>query len=149
MRLFIRAAMLALACASTAPVLAASASEALGNCLVDKSTGSDRKVLARWIFVSMSAHPALGDIFSVSHDTHETSNKAAADIFTRLVTVDCKAESRAARDQDSAGAFKVAFAKLGEVAMGELLSNPGVQAEFEGLGRYADREALRKAFDKP
>ena len=45
-------------------------------------------------------------------------------------------------------AMKLAFGKLGEVAMRELMSNPAVQASFSGLDRYVDREKLSEVFGR-
>ena len=35
------------------------AGDALGRCLADNTTGRGRKDLARWVFVSMAAHPEI------------------------------------------------------------------------------------------
>ena len=64
----------------------------------------------------------------------------------RLMTVDCVDETRAAAEKDGALAMKLAFSKLGEVAMQELMSNPAVQASFGGLDRYIDRDKLMQTF---
>ncbi len=130
------------------PAHATPTSDALGACLVDKSTGHDRKVLARWIFVAMSVHPELKDIFSLTQQTRDTANQGTADIFMRLVTLDCVNETRAAVEHDGPVAMKLAFGKLGEVAMQELISNPNVQSSFEGIDKYLDREKLKDTFGR-
>jgi hypothetical protein len=146
MRPLLGAIALCVAASFAAPAFASPTSDALGACLVDKSTGGDRRALARWIFVAMSAHPQLQDLFDMTPQTRETVNKAAADVFVRLVTADCNDETRAAIDVEGAIAMKTAFGKLGEVAMGELTTNKAVQAEFEGLTRYMDRDKMKAAF---
>ncbi len=121
-------------------------SDALGECLVDKTNGHDRKLLARWIFVTMAAHPELRDMFVMTPQTRDAANQETANLFTRLVTADCLKETRSAVEKDGALAMKLAFSKLGEVAMQELMTNPAVQASFGGLDRYMDRDKLRAAF---
>jgi hypothetical protein len=148
MRPVLSAIALCVAASLAPPAHASPTSDALGACLVDKSTGHDRKVLARWIFVAMSVHPELHDIFDLTQQTRDAANQGTADIFTRLVTVDCVDETRAAFDRDGAIAMKLAFGKLGEVAMQELISNPAVQASFEGIDKYLDKDKLRQAFGK-
>ncbi len=148
MRQVLSAITLCVAATLALPAHATPTSEALGECLVDKTTGHDRKLLARWIFVTMSAHPELHDMFVMTAQTKDTADEDTAKLFMRLVTVDCVAETRAAVDKDGVAAMKLAFGKLGEVAMRELMSNPAVQASFNGLDRYIDREKLAEVFGR-
>jgi hypothetical protein len=146
MRHVLRAAVLTLAAtALAAPAFASPTSDALGNCLVDKSTGRDRKDLARWIFVAVSSHPDMQDLFALSPQMRETANKAAADVIMRLVTVDCVNEARASAGVDGGQTWELAFGKLGEVAMKELTTNPKVTGSFEDPVKYMDRAKLIEA----
>ena len=146
MHRFIRTATLAVAAALSAPAFASPATVTLEACLVAKSTVDDHKALARWFFVTMSLHPTLHDIFSLTPQARATIDKAAADVFVRLVAVDCLTETRAAAKVDGASAMGAAFSRLGQVAMADLDSNSAVQAQFEDLVRYMDHDKLKSAF---
>lgn len=146
MRQVLSAIALCVAASFALPAHATPTSDALGQCLVDKTTGHDRKLLARWIFVTMSVHPELHDMFVMTAQTRDAANQETANLFMRLMTVDCVDETRAAAEKDGALAMKLAFSKLGEVAMQELMSNPAVQASFGGLDRYIDRDKLMQTF---
>lgn len=63
----------------TTPALAGPYTDALGSCLADNTTGKDRKELARWIFVAMSAHPEMRDLSNTTHVLRNTRS-------SRLVT---------------------------------------------------------------
>ena len=146
MRQVLSAIAVCVAASFALPVHATPTSDKLGECLVDKTTGHDRKLLARWIFVTVSVHPELHDMFVMTPQTRDTADQETANLFMRLVTVDCINETRAAVEKDGSPAMKLAFSKLGEVAMQELMSNPAVQASFGGIDRYIDRNKLRDAF---
>jgi len=146
MRHMLRLAAFSLAAALAAPAFASPTSDALDNCLVDKSTGRDRKDLARWIFVAVSSHPDMQDLFALSPQMRETANKSAADVIMRLVTVECVEQARASAAVDGGATWEKAFGKLGEVAMKELTTNPAVTTSFEDPVKYMDRAQLMKVF---
>lgn len=146
MRHLLRLAAFSLAAALAAPAFASPTSDALGNCLVDKSTGRDRKDLARWIFVAVSSHPDMQDLFALSPQVRESANKSAADVIMRLVTVECVDQARASAAVDGGATWEKAFGKLGEVAMKELTTNPAVTTSFEDPVKYMDRAQLMKVF---
>ena len=143
---FLRAATLAVAAAFAAPVFASPASVALTACLVAKSTQADRDALVRWFFVSASVHPAVKDLFDLKPEAREAASKAAADVFVRLASVDCKAETRATVQVDGSDTIRIAFGKVVELAGQDLTASPAVQAQFGELSRYMDRDKLKAAF---
>lgn len=138
---------LSLAIAVPQAALAAPASEALGNCLKDNTSGKDRKDLARWIFVSMSAHPEIRSLASINEQTRTGTNKQMADLVTRLLTVNCAAQARAASQEGPAG-MMASFKSLGEVAMMELTSNPAVAESISAYVQFVDRKKVEDALGK-
>ena len=136
-------------CAPAAAATAAASSpiEATQTCLSDSTSGKDRKLLAKWIFLAMAAHPEFKDLSaSTAQDSEDTSREFAA-LVTRLMTVDCKAQMQAliAADTDAASALKLAFSHLGQVAMQELMNHKDVDASISRFTRYIDEEKLSSA----
>lgn len=127
--------------AATTPI------EATQTCLTDNTSGKDRKLLAKWIFLSMAAHPELKTLSTATAQTQEDTSREFAGLVTRLMTVDCKNEMRAliGTDDDVLGAMKVAFSHLGEVAMQELMANKDVDASISQFGKFMDEEELSAA----
>ena len=142
MRLLRSIALAAAAAAVALPACAAGAAtpagDALGACLVAKSTSRDRKDLARWMFVALAAHPEIQAMSKVSAADRENAIHAAADIFSRLLTVDCLDETRAAIRTGGPGALQASGNQLGQVAMQELMSDPNVSGSVAGIVRYID-----------
>lgn len=121
---------------------ASEATDALSRCLSDSTTGKDRKDLAKWIFVSMAAHPEIGPLAPTSAATTESTQRTMGALFTRLVADTCANEMRGAVKAQGPEGVKSAFEYLGKMAMQELMSNPQVTASFGGFERYVDKARL-------
>ena len=121
---------------------ASPSTDALGKCLSDSTTGKDRKDLATWVFVAMSAHPEIGPIAKASPEAIESAQRAAGTIFTRLIADACPSEMRAVVKSDGAQGLKVSFEFLGGMAMQELMSNAQVSSAFSGFERYVDKSKV-------
>jgi hypothetical protein len=136
--------------AASAPVKAATTPvEAVQTCLSDSTSGKDRKLLARWIFFAMAAHPELKSLSAASAKAQEDTSRDFAALVTRLMTVDCKAQMRAlfaGNGDDASAGMKVAFSHLGQVAMRELMDNKDVEATISQFAQFIDEKQLKSAF---
>ena len=127
-----------------APVVswAGPAADAAGTCLTDNTTGKDRKVLTRWIYLAMAKHPDLRALSAATDADHDAGTRQAATLFERLITVDCRSEIRAMVAAEGAGSMKIPFEVLGRVAMLELMGNPTVAAEVARLDQFVDKQKI-------
>ena len=133
-------------CAATAlPSVAGPVSDVASTCLVDHTSGRDRKDLARWFVIAMSAHPEIRTMLTISQEVKEQADRKTGDLFTRLLAVDCPAEMKAAMQADGQLAFKVAFGKLGEVAVQELMTDRDVTASLGAADKYMDAAKVKDA----
>jgi hypothetical protein len=107
--------------------------EALGRCLVNKTTGEDRVAIATWMLLAMASTPQLAGAATVEPGRKEQADRAMAQLLTRLMTIDCLNYSRAMFESESREAFHAAGVKLAQIAMNELLNNPQADA---ALGAY-------------
>jgi hypothetical protein len=122
---------------------AATPSETLGTCLVDNTTGKDRKELARWIFVAMTAHPDIRELSAARDEQTIQANKSMASLVTRLLTQNCTTEVRAAMASEGGNTNMFnAFKALGEVAMRELMGNPNVAKSVGDYVQYLDKKKI-------
>ena len=112
------------------------AADRLGLCMVSKTTGADRIAVAGWMLAAMASAPELHDVASVTPERKEKADRAMAAVFTRLITRDCAAESKALFALGDTSAFKQAGRPLGEVAMQELMSNPKTMEALAAYVRY-------------
>ena len=62
----------------------------LTSCVADNTSGKQRKELARWVFLSMAAHPELKQYTSPEIDAaREPSDRTVAALFEYLITQQC------------------------------------------------------------
>lgn len=130
----------------TAP--AGKASDELGLCFADSTTGKDRKELARWIFVAMSAHPSIRDLSIANELTRSDADKYMAKLVTQLLSDSCVAQARATVQTEGNEGVVKAFRALGEMAMREIMSNPDVLASIGSYVQYLDKQKIDKALGK-
>jgi hypothetical protein len=124
---------------------AASDSDALATCFADNTSGKDRKELARWIFLALTAHPEIRDLSSAGEEARTQSNKFVAVLVMRLLTESCVTEVRAVYAKGGSATLSDAFKSLGELAMQELMTNKNVSASITGYLQYIDKKKLEDA----
>lgn len=126
--------------------IAGPASDSLSACVADNTTGKDRKDLARWIFASMATHPEMERHSSITAADREELDKSLATIVTKLLTENCKAETKLAYEKEGNAALETAFRVFGELAMQELMSNSTVKSTFEKYAVYLDQKKFEATF---
>lgn len=129
-----------------APALAGAATDTLGACLADNTTGKERKELVKWIFVSIAAHPDLRELAVATPAMRERVNRNTGIMLTRLLTENCPEQTRQAYQREGGQALEAAFGILGRLAMQELMTNRDVGAAVAGFGQYVDQQKLEATF---
>lgn len=128
-------------------VWAGPATDSLATCLGDNTSGKERKMLVRWVFLSISSHPDLRPLSAATPAMSTSSSKETANLFTQLLTERCADKAAAAINADGKLAIEGAFGHLGKIAMMEMMGHPQVQQNLADLDKYTDKrkfEALVK-----
>jgi 3-oxoacyl-ACP reductase-like protein len=141
------AAFAALIACATAPAAEAQAtpatpSAALSACLVRSTTAADHTLLAQWIFVTMSRHPSVSQMTSLTDAQSVAINRQIGGLVNRLLTESCANETRAAVREGGPAALQSSFETLGRTAMTTLMGHPDVSAGLAGFAGYLDQEKL-------
>lgn len=131
---------LGLALFTSQAAMANPGSNQLGECLKSSTNGKDRTDLARWIFISMAAHPEMGKLTTITPAIRTDADKGMAQLVTRLLLQNCAEQTRAVMQAEGGQGMLSAFRSLGEVAMMELMSNPEVSATISGYTQFLDKE---------
>jgi hypothetical protein len=127
--------------------IAGPATDSLVTCMADNTTGKDRKDMARWIFVIMSAHPEIQRFSKVSETDRDQLGRIMAAIVTRLLIEDCQVQAKLAMEKEGDDApLKTAFGVMGKLAMQELMANPEVNSAATSFAKYLDTKKLSSAF---
>jgi len=125
-------------------------SDALGKKLVSSTTRAEKALFVRWIFFAMALHPDLKEMSAISPAQREETNRAVAQMMTRMLTETCAVEAKEAVRYEGASAIEGAFNLLGQIAARELFSNPDVNAGLAELQKYFDSKAIERALsDSP
>jgi hypothetical protein len=120
----------------------------LSKCLVSKSTDADKLMLARWVFVGITANKSIKDLATVTPEQRENSHKQAAALLDKLLTTDCRPEAVQAAKYEGGDAIETSFGTLGEVAMRALVNDPAVNQQFEYPAKYFDLSRWQAIFDE-
>jgi hypothetical protein len=108
-------------------------------CLVSSASSDDQKKLMTWVFLALTAHPAIREeLPGVTEARRSASTKTAAELMQRLMVVDCRKQMVAALKYEGSGAVEAAFRVLGEVATRGLMSDPTVGKSLSELQNYVD-----------
>jgi hypothetical protein len=129
---------LAIASFSSVNAHAGPASDELGACFIQSTSGRDRDTLVRWIFNLIAMNPRVKDISGATQKSREETSKSMALLYERLMFVDCQREASIAIRDDGNVALERGFEKLGEMAVRELMVDPAVQNEANLLEKYFD-----------
>jgi hypothetical protein len=120
--------------------------DSLRTCLMDSTSGKDRKDLVKWIFFAMAAHPELKQYAAANTVTAaDEGSKRMGALVSRLLTESCATETKAVMKSGEAGrSLEVAFEGLGKIAMQELMTDKAVQDSMGVFMRYFDQKRLNE-----
>ena len=123
-----------------APAQAGIYSDALGKCLVTKTSDQDKAAFVRWIFTSLSTSPTVKDVGNVSARQHDEIDLNTAHLVDRLILTDCHKEAVEAMKYEEAQRH----------ALHELIGRP-FEMEFSdhgvsGATLARDRPGFRQLF---
>lgn len=120
----------------------------LSRCLVAKTSDADRTTLMRWMFAAMSMSPAISDLAQVNQAKLDLINKKAADLYSRLLLVDCRHETVAALRNEGVQSLGEAGQVLGATAARGLMNSPEGRAELSKFGDLADKTQWKALGDE-
>lgn len=124
-------------------------SDDLSRCLVESSTTDDKSTLVKWMFTSMALHPDVANMSQITDEQRDAANKAAANMFVKLMTETCLDQAKKAIQYEGALAIQQGFTAFGQVAGQELFAHPDVAQALSGLERHLDGEALTEKLGLP
>lgn len=118
----------------------------LAACVTRSVTPDDNIALTQWVFSTMSRHPALASMASVSDPQRVEANRKMGALVNRLLLTDCVAETRRASQEHGEEALRTAFTELGQKAMEQLMGQQDVSAGSMEFVGYLDQTRLREVF---
>jgi hypothetical protein len=115
----------------------------LARCLVEKTSDSDKVLLAKWIFTIISAHPSAVSLAKVSEAERTAVARQTAGVFQTLLTDTCREQTVKAMKYEGSQALGSSFKVLGEIAMTTLMGDPAVAAQLKDFVQYLDEDKIK------
>jgi hypothetical protein len=119
--------------------------DAFGRCLAENTTGKERKEMARWVFVAMTAHPEMRSLSAATEADREQTSRTVGVLFTKLLSEVCAVQAKAAMQAEGSQAMNGAFGTLGQLAMQEIMTNPEVTKAVSDFERFVDKSKVEAA----
>ena len=127
--------------------LAGGSTDRLSVCLVENTNKADEINLVRWMALAYTAHPGLSDLGQFSARSTVEINIAVADLFERLLTKDCRVETKSALIIDGDQALESSFEVLGKVAGTSLMDNAEVMSAIMKFMEYVDSDVFESLLE--
>ena len=128
---------------SNKPIFAGPFEDDMSRCLVLASSSKDNILLGRWLVRVYGEHGGSKDLTTLSNSKKEQIDKDVARLFTRLLSEDCKEETKKALRFEGEEVMFNAFRVLGEVAGKELIEDKNVSKAINKFTEYVDYEKLK------
>lgn len=121
----------------------------LSDCLVKSTTATDKTAVLQWTFVALSAHPDLKHLSQVTPEQKQALDQKLATVLQRILVEQCSAQTKAVIQAEGIQAVGDSFQELGQITGEEILKNPEVKGQLQGVLRYVDLNKLVTTFLTP
>ncbi|KGG14984.1 hypothetical protein EV06_1498 [Prochlorococcus sp. MIT 0602] len=110
--------------------------------MINSSSIKDKQTLNKWTLRLQSEHPELKDLINMSEEEKLKLDKEVGSIYTNLLTVKCKEESKKAITYEGWDKMVGAFAIFGNASSRVITNHPNVRKTANGFSRYVDMTKL-------
>lgn len=142
--------LLAVALLGTAQMaMAGPTVDQLSDCLVKATTATDKTTVLQWTFVALSAHPELKSFSNVTDDQRNQLDQKFAQVLQRVIVDQCSTQTKAVIQAEGIQAVGESFQALGRSTGEDILKNPEVKKQLQGVIRYVDMGKLVTTFITP
>jgi hypothetical protein len=121
--------------AALQPSRASTLQDDLTRCLVSHVTPADEDVLVKWTFALIALSPKLKPYTVLTDAQRAAINQDWADLHTRLLTKDCRAETVLVLKADGDLGIIPGLRKIAGAAMRAMLAPPEAQANVQQMAK--------------
>ena len=147
---FSRSALIAVALVGASQFAVASQTgDQLSDCLVKATTATDKTTVLQWTFAALSAHPDLKILSNVTDAQRTALDQKFAQVVQRVIVDQCATQTKAVIQADVVQAVGDSFQALGRSTGEDILKNPEVKKQLQGVIRYVDMGKLVTTFLTP
>ncbi|WP_353161553.1 hypothetical protein [Acinetobacter guillouiae] len=121
----------------------------LSDCLVKATTATDKTTVLQWTFAALSTHPDLKALSNVSDAQRTQLDQKFAQVLQRVIVEQCAAQTKAVIAAEGVQAVGDSFQELGRTTGEDIIKNPEVKKQLQGVLRYVDLNKLVMTFLTP
>ena len=121
----------------------------LSDCLVKATTATDKTTVLQWTFSALSAHPDLKALSNVTDAQRDQLDQKFAQVLQRVIVEQCAAQTKAVIQTEGLQAVGDSFQELGRSTGEDIIQNPQVKQQLQGVIRYVDLNKLVTTFLTP
>lgn len=129
--------------------LASPTVDQLSQCLVKSTTATDKTTVLQWTFAALATHPDLKAFAQVSDVQKEQLDRNFAAVVQRILVEQCSAQAKAVIQAEGVEGIGASFQELGQITGEEILKNPEIKQQLQGILRYVDLNKLVTTFLTP
>ena len=123
-------------------VNAAEHAQALSQCLVSNTTEADKTVMTRWVFSSLSNHPSLNNMASISDAAKIGSDQDMARLVEKFMYQTCSEQLKNAVKNEGPAAIEQSIRSYVEVTGREILKHPSISGSVTGVAKQLDYKRM-------
>lgn len=121
----------------------------LSDCLVKATTATDKTAVLQWTFAALATHPDLKAFSNVSDEQRTQLDQKFAQVVQRVIVEQCSTQAKAVIQAEGLQAIGESFQALGRTTGEEIIKNPEVKKQLNGVLRYVDLNKLVVTFLTP
>ena len=121
----------------------------LSDCLVKATTATDKTTVLQWTFAALSTHPDLKALSNVSDAQRTQLDQKFAQVLQRVIVEQCSEQTKAVIAAEGVQAVGDSFQELGRKTGEDIIKNPEVKKQLQGVLRYVDLNKLVMTFLTP
>jgi len=112
-------------------------------------TATDKTTVLQWTFAALSAHPDLKALSNVTDAQRTQLDQKFAQVLQRVIVEQCSAQTKAVIQAEGVQAVGESFQELGRSTGEDIIKNPEVKKQLQGVIRYVDINKLVVTFLTP
>ncbi|WP_296279939.1 hypothetical protein [uncultured Acinetobacter sp.] len=121
----------------------------LSDCLVKATTATDKTTVLQWTFSALSAHPDLKAFSNITDQQRDQLDQKFAQVLQRVIVEQCATQTKAVIQAEGLQAVGDSFQELGRSTGENIIQNPEVKKQLQGVIRYVDLNKLVTTFLTP
>ena len=118
---------------------------ALSNCLTKNTSVEDKAVMARWVFTTLSQHPAITSMSTLSEDVTMSADRDMARLVEKFMYEKCKIQVKDALQNEGPKAIELSIRNYAQNTGQDILRDPSITNNVTNLAQHLDLMKLFQA----